>query len=301
MQCILNSGKPAVKPLQWLACCEAYTVLSLHLRMSVCRVCTSVTDKTRIHYGGISCYPCRQFFRRITTAGEQKTCQWGRECVVNQSEQRMCQACRYQKCLAIGMRTDLVLDTEGRSKRFRKLEVDKGEIASMEPENSSGRKTLWEVSDESSDDGFDFHFVRDCQEYTLNESLLDPETGLVIRSTKTPDKDYDMLSYEVSDIKEDTISHKRKLELMMSYRKPNETVKSEIIHNRHDGVLAEDSQILHYIHKKFRKKKDINDLESTLMPDDSIVGVVLLPQSEYGADLEVCLRRSIAKMGDTER
>ena len=211
--------------------------------------------------------------------------------MVNQSEQRMCQACRYQKCLAIGMRTELVLDTEGRSKRFRKLEVDKGE-----PEKNSGRKTLWEVSDESSDDGFDFHFVRDSQEYTLNESLLDPETGLVTGCTEKPDT-----NYEVPDIKEDTISQKRKLELLRNYRKPNEIDKSEMIQHRHVGVRAEDSQLLHYIHKKFRKKKDINDLEGSLMPDDSIVGVVLLPQSEYGADLEVSLRRSIAKMGDTER
>ena len=215
--------------------------------------------------------------------------------MVNQSEQRMCQACRYQRCLAIGMRTELVLDTEGRSKRFRKLEADKGEN-SLEPENSRGRKTLWEVSDASSDDDFEFHFERDCQDYTLNESLLDPETGIVIGSTEKPDK-----NYEVPDINEDTISHKRKLELLRRYRKPNEIDQSEMIQNRHVGGLAEDSQILHYIHKKFRKKKDCKWLESSLMPDDSIVGAVLLPQSENGADLEVCLRRSIAEMGDNER
>lgn len=31
---------------------------------SICTICNTPTDKTGRHYGAVSCYPCRAFFRR---------------------------------------------------------------------------------------------------------------------------------------------------------------------------------------------------------------------------------------------
>ena len=115
-------------------------------------MCKVLLDKERIHYGGISCYPCRQFFRRETNAGVQKTCRWRGVCVVSHGEKRICQACRYQKCLAIGMRRDLVLDTETRKKRFRQLNQ-------YQEDNEEEQESVWDLSDESSDEGFEIPLV----------------------------------------------------------------------------------------------------------------------------------------------
>ena len=46
-------------------------------------------------------------------------------CSVDQYEPRMCKACRYEKCLRIGMRKDLVLSLEKRKNRFRTLRFKK--------------------------------------------------------------------------------------------------------------------------------------------------------------------------------
>ena len=31
-----------------------------------CAVCRVTMEKTRVHYGGVSCYSCRAFFRRTS-------------------------------------------------------------------------------------------------------------------------------------------------------------------------------------------------------------------------------------------
>ena len=110
-------------------------------------MCEVLLDKERIHYGGISCYSCRQFFRRQTNTGGQKTCKWGRKCVVTHWEKRMCPTCRYQKCLTIGMRTDLVLDTGTRMRRF-------GNLSKNQEDDTEECESVLFVSDESSDEDF---------------------------------------------------------------------------------------------------------------------------------------------------
>ena len=71
--------------------------------------------------------------------------------------------------------------------------------------------------------------------------------------------------------------------------------------NNHVGVPTEESQILNYMHKKFTKKNAIKNINSNSVPHVSIVDVAIQPQSEYGAGLVVCLRRSIANIEETER
>ena len=65
-----------------------------------------------------------------------------------------------------------MLKTESRIRKVRKLTQHEGE-------NAKKQELLWDVSDESSDDGFEIQSVTQCQEenLTINESILDPETG----------------------------------------------------------------------------------------------------------------------------
>ena len=88
--------------------------------MSSCGVCATFLDKKRVHYGGISCYACRAFFRRMTNCGQKLTCEWEGSCGTDFEEERMCKACRYGRCLAAGMTPGLVLTPESKQKRFQK-------------------------------------------------------------------------------------------------------------------------------------------------------------------------------------
>ena len=41
-----------------------------------CAVCHVAMEKTRVHYGGVSCYSCRAFFRRTTQREELAKCKF---------------------------------------------------------------------------------------------------------------------------------------------------------------------------------------------------------------------------------
>ena len=64
-----------------------------------CLVCLQATPKTRVHYGGVSCYSCRAFFRRNTRSGKTKKCKIDQDYTVSYMEHKHCTTCRYQRCL----------------------------------------------------------------------------------------------------------------------------------------------------------------------------------------------------------
>ena len=71
-----------------------------------CSVCGSPAAP-HLHYGAISCYSCRAFFRR----GQPKQARCivgGGGCVVTPQNRTSCKTCRYNTCLAVGMKPDRV-------------------------------------------------------------------------------------------------------------------------------------------------------------------------------------------------
>ena len=67
-----------------------------------CHVCQVEITKPRNHYGGISCYSCRAFFRRRTQKENIECCEFERDCNIQRGKggrSRSCGACRYNKCL----------------------------------------------------------------------------------------------------------------------------------------------------------------------------------------------------------
>ena len=83
--------------------------------MASCGVCDILLDKVRVHYGGISCTSCRQFFKRSWC--NTKSCAKGKSCVVVDGKLPMCSQCRYAKCFAIGMQKDIYLNKVVKRKR----------------------------------------------------------------------------------------------------------------------------------------------------------------------------------------
>uniref|UniRef100_A0A914VSD0 Nuclear receptor domain-containing protein n=1 Tax=Plectus sambesii TaxID=2011161 RepID=A0A914VSD0_9BILA len=85
-----------------------YVNRSLHRRLPkrVClgRLCTVCSDRaTGQHYGTYTCNGCDAFFRRTVKMNRQYHCSRGGACIVSHQRRCACRACRYEKCLMMGM------------------------------------------------------------------------------------------------------------------------------------------------------------------------------------------------------
>eukprot|EP00091_Calanus_sinicus_P025319 TRINITY_DN9600_c0_g1_i1.p1 TRINITY_DN9600_c0_g1~~TRINITY_DN9600_c0_g1_i1.p1 ORF type:complete len:181 (-),score=35.58 TRINITY_DN9600_c0_g1_i1:11-508(-) len=86
-----------------------------------CAVCHQPIPKGRVHYGGVSCYSCRAFFRRNTQREELPICKGEGGCRITYMDRKQCSSCRYNKCISTGMRPELVLNEDEKKRRFKKL------------------------------------------------------------------------------------------------------------------------------------------------------------------------------------
>uniref|UniRef100_F1LB60 Nuclear hormone receptor family member nhr-154 n=1 Tax=Ascaris suum TaxID=6253 RepID=F1LB60_ASCSU len=72
-----------------------------------CYICGS--PATGHHYDVASCNGCRAFFRRSFVAGRRYKCQARGFCNLKyQGRHSLCRACRYKKCIEVGMKTELI-------------------------------------------------------------------------------------------------------------------------------------------------------------------------------------------------
>ncbi|KAM6904531.1 nuclear receptor subfamily 5, group A, member 5 isoform 2-T3 [Xenentodon cancila] len=60
------------------------------------------------HYGLLTCESCKGFFKRSVQNNKHYTCAEQQSCPVNLSQRKRCPFCRFQKCLAVGMRREAV-------------------------------------------------------------------------------------------------------------------------------------------------------------------------------------------------
>ncbi|GAB6029275.1 hypothetical protein CHUAL_005040 [Chamberlinius hualienensis] len=67
----------------------------------LCLVCGDVASG--FHYGVASCEACKAFFKRTIQGNIEYTCPASGECEINKRRRKACQACRFQKCLSMGM------------------------------------------------------------------------------------------------------------------------------------------------------------------------------------------------------
>ncbi|XP_043211083.1 steroid hormone receptor ERR1-like [Amphibalanus amphitrite] len=66
-----------------------------------CLVCGDVASG--FHYGVASCEACKAFFKRTIQGNIEYTCPANNDCEINKRRRKACQACRFQKCLTVGM------------------------------------------------------------------------------------------------------------------------------------------------------------------------------------------------------
>lgn len=86
-----------------------------------CKVCNEPAAK-HVHYGAMTCFSCRAFFRRSIQNKTAATyvCRRSKACEINLKTRKNCQFCRYMRCIGVGMKPTWVLSEEERQRRFRK-------------------------------------------------------------------------------------------------------------------------------------------------------------------------------------
>ncbi|XP_072423582.1 steroid hormone receptor ERR2-like [Chiloscyllium punctatum] len=78
--------------------CE-YVLNSVPKRL--CLVCGDVASG--YHYGVASCEACKAFFKRTIQGNIEYSCPATNECEITKRRRKSCQACRFMKCLKVGM------------------------------------------------------------------------------------------------------------------------------------------------------------------------------------------------------
>ncbi|XP_061594132.1 retinoic acid receptor RXR-gamma-B isoform X2 [Cololabis saira] len=70
----------------------------------ICAICGDRSSGK--HYGVYSCEGCKGFFKRTVRKDLTYTCRDNKECLIDKRQRNRCQYCRYQKCLAMGMKRE---------------------------------------------------------------------------------------------------------------------------------------------------------------------------------------------------
>ncbi|KRZ67094.1 Hepatocyte nuclear factor 4-alpha [Trichinella papuae] len=98
---------------------------------SSCATCVICKDRaTGRHYGTNSCDGCKGFFRRTVRKKQHYVCRFDQKCVIDRDKRNSCRHCRFQKCLAAGMRKEGPLDTVQNERDQIKRHIQEGKVDS---------------------------------------------------------------------------------------------------------------------------------------------------------------------------
>uniref|UniRef100_A0A671PM73 Retinoic acid receptor RXR n=1 Tax=Sinocyclocheilus anshuiensis TaxID=1608454 RepID=A0A671PM73_9TELE len=117
------SSSEDIKPTPGLAGLGSYPCSSPgSLSKHFCAICGDRSSGK--HYGVYSCEGCKGFFKRTIRKDLTYTCRDSKDCQIDKRQRNRCQYCRYQKCLAMGMKREAVQEERqrGREKSDNEME-----------------------------------------------------------------------------------------------------------------------------------------------------------------------------------
>uniref|UniRef100_A0A671L3F4 Retinoic acid receptor RXR n=1 Tax=Sinocyclocheilus anshuiensis TaxID=1608454 RepID=A0A671L3F4_9TELE len=121
------SSSDDVKPPFGLKPMSAHSPGPMVSQKRLCAICGDRSSGK--HYGVYSCEGCKGFFKRTVRKDLSYTCRDIKDCLVDKRQRNRCQYCRYQKCLAMGMKREAVQEERQRNKERE------GEVESTSPAN----------------------------------------------------------------------------------------------------------------------------------------------------------------------
>lgn len=83
----------------------------------ICAICQDKASGR--HYGVLSCEGCKGFFKRTVRKQTHYVCRSGGFCPVDRRKRTRCQACRYRRCIDVGMRREAVQEERQHTHRGR--------------------------------------------------------------------------------------------------------------------------------------------------------------------------------------
>ncbi|XP_019355861.2 retinoic acid receptor RXR-gamma isoform X2 [Alligator mississippiensis] len=92
------------------------------LTKHICAICGDRSSGK--HYGVYSCEGCKGFFKRTIRKDLIYTCRDNKDCLIDKRQRNRCQYCRYQKCLAMGMKREAVQEERQRSRERSENEAE---------------------------------------------------------------------------------------------------------------------------------------------------------------------------------
>ncbi|XP_069787926.1 retinoic acid receptor RXR-alpha-A isoform X2 [Narcine bancroftii] len=92
------------------------------LTKHICAICGDRSSGK--HYGVYSCEGCKGFFKRTVRKDLTYNCRDNKDCIIDKRQRNRCQYCRYQKCLAMGMKREAVQEERQRGKDRNENEVE---------------------------------------------------------------------------------------------------------------------------------------------------------------------------------
>ncbi|KAK1150778.1 estrogen-related receptor gamma [Acipenser oxyrinchus oxyrinchus] len=112
----------------------------------LCLVCGDFASG--YHYGVASCEACKAFFKRTIQGNIEYSCPVLNECEITKRRRKSCQACRFRKCLQVGMMKEGVrMDRVRGGRQKYKRRIDSGsaqyiKTPSSKPAKSTGNKVI---------------------------------------------------------------------------------------------------------------------------------------------------------------
>ncbi|XP_073714637.1 retinoic acid receptor RXR-beta-A isoform X6 [Misgurnus anguillicaudatus] len=123
------SSSDDVKPPYGLKPLSSHSPGPMVSQKRLCAICGDRSSGK--HYGVYSCEGCKGFFKRTVRKDLSYTCRDNKDCMVDKRQRNRCQYCRYQKCLAMGMKREAVQEERQRNKE-REGEVESTSAANEE-------------------------------------------------------------------------------------------------------------------------------------------------------------------------
>ncbi|GBM05239.1 Retinoic acid receptor RXR-alpha-A [Araneus ventricosus] len=132
------------------------------------------------HYGVYSCEGCKGFFKRTVRKDLSYACREDRNCIIDKRQRNRCQYCRYQKCLAMGMKREAVQEERQRTKERNENEVES--TSSSQNDMSIDRILEAELRVEPKTEGLDASW------FVKQECPVSPQKDSVINICQAADR-----------------------------------------------------------------------------------------------------------------
>ncbi|KAI5635967.1 zinc finger, c4 type (two domains) domain-containing protein [Phthorimaea operculella] len=123
------------------------------------------------HYGVYSCEGCKGFFKRTVRKDLTYACREERNCIIDKRQRNRCQYCRYQKCLACGMKREAVQEERQRAARGAEDAHPSSSVQLPVPQCGMKREAVQEERQRAARGAEDAHPSSSVQELSIDRLL----------------------------------------------------------------------------------------------------------------------------------